>query len=471
MAELPTGPSHKWSISRAATLVSTIPLCENWDNSHSEVAMAPKRGHLGIRVSERAGIGYNTQGTEVPFLAVGSCVPPDHAANLGIRPGILTDRHIAFFLLLVLDRDGELGSRSGSQNDSTQRVKFAERLGVPDTALRRWLARALAARPGRILNWRTSGLNGRASRTGGPWQLDVESAIVVPDANAGLAFVEQQRVAAALRQSDPASLLKEAMQTRDAGHWIDALGIFEEAEEMFRRRRWSRKEPLRFEIFLQLAQTEMQLGNEGLRPNTAANTLRSVTKQNLGGAAADLVRARAHYIAALVSGQRDDVPTTSTVLSHIERSCDALRGYRGDVALREYWRAVAFREETLARVNGIAQPRHSSAILHASRLIEGGAEQKRMSYGASLLDANRPAEALNYILPALDSGRLAPSALVIAKRANIVCQWRLGARPGPTLKALDQLEEEASAFGFAHQARVTRRQREHLRRGRYSPPR
>jgi len=430
--------------------------------------MALSSGKLGVRVEPPVGVGYELPDAPVCFIPIGGRVSQANARDLGICVGELTERHLAFLLLLILDRDGELGPRAAAENDRSQRRRFGGHLGLTERGLAKWLELYLTRRSGRILRWDHTVLGRQPSKTGGPWLLDVTKTVVLPDAEAATEFIAAQRATNTQRASDPAGLLGEALTARDAGRWTDALATLEEADRMFRRRRWSRETPLRFEILLVLAGTEMQLGTLGLAPYTCHNIHRSVSRQRLGGPRADLIRAQAHYIAALVHNQGEDPASVRKVLAHIERAKELLEGRTDHEAVREYWRYRSYRELTESRRTGTVRPKTSSAILQAGHVIGDSYDQKQMRYGEALLTAGRPSEAIDYIRPAIESGRLSKPAWIIAERLDATARWGAGARPAEMLETLTQIEKQAANLGFAHQVRVIQQVKERIRRGRPS---
>lgn len=437
--------------------------------------MKLSRGSLGVWVAPMAGVpmpgvGYQLRDVPACFIPVGRPVLPAQAQDLAIRPGVFTERHVGFFLLLVLDRCGELGPTQVAGKTIPQRLRFAEYLGMKVGGLRRCLARILAPQSGRILRWNHTVRGREPSRTGGPWLLDVKDIAVFPGSPAAKEFLARQQTTNTRRGSDPSELLADALRKRKADRWVEALELLEEADAMFRRRSWSRETPLRFDIFLELARTEMQLGPPGLMPHTSTNIMRSLSGQRLGTPTADLVRARAHYIAALVCSQRDDRAARADALTHVERARELLKGRVDPAGVREYWRVCAEHELSLARLTGAIPPKRSSAILQASRVLEESTEQKRMSYGESLIHANRPAEAIDYIRPAIDSRRLSQPAWVIAERLDATARWQTGAKTNRTIETLERVEEKAESLGFAHQARVIQRTKKRVRRGVRSNP-
>lgn len=421
---------------------------------------------LGVWVNEPVGVGYQLPHESGRVVRVGERVTLADARALGISIGQLAERQVAFLLLLILDREGELGPRPIRDADRAQRRRFAEHLGLTERALAKWLELYLAPSSGRLVRWDFAVLGRQPSKTGGPWLLDVLKTIVEPDVRTAIAFISKQRRANTRRATDPRGLLEEALVARDAGRWTDSLAILEEAEQMFRRRRWRRDSTLRFEILLVLAGTEMQLGIEGLKPSTAHNIRRSVSRQRLGGPRADLIRAQAHYIAALVHNQRNDPGSVQQVLSHVDRATELLEGRRDDPAVREYWRYRSYRELTETRRTGIVRPEITSAILQAGRVIHDSYDQKQVRYGEALLAAGKPAEAIEYIRPALESGRLSKPGWVIAERLDAVAQWGAGAGTEETLHNLNRIQKDARQLGFDHQVRVIRKVKKRVRRGR-----
>jgi hypothetical protein len=429
------------------------------------------RAHIGIKVSRPAGLGYQTTDACVPLILVGTRLSRSDAVNLGLREAILTERHVAFFLLVALDCEGELESPGTAARDRPQRVRFAEHLGLHERALTKWTERKLADRPLGILRWQPDRVGRQASWTGGPWFLDVDSSIIVPDIQEARDFIERQNVVDRARRSDPADLLAEARSLQTAGRWTESLTTVEAAVEMYRRRRWRRDSPTWFEILLALGHTRMQMGPVGLRPEVSFNVLRSASRQRLGGRHADIVRARAHHIAALVRTRMRTLPAIQAALAHLERASELLQGRRDDAATQRYWSSQAYKELIEAGLTGSTRPRGSSAILHAARVIENSRDQESMRYGESLLYANRPADSLDFLEPAVSSGRLSTPAQVIGERLTTVAHWMSGAASAATNDALEHIERRASALGFAHQVRQIRLQKRLVRDGVRSMPR
>lgn len=414
--------------------------------------------------SDTGGVIYGTPTVRSRSIQVGEDVSETDSAEIGLAIGKLTERQVAFLILLILDRSGELGSRKVAGKQRSQLLRFADYLGMTEHGIRKWLERSLARRPGHIVRWDHTTKGRQPSQTGGPWLLTVDKSGVVPDSKTALEFVDRQRRWTAMRRSDPYELLRDARRLQDRGNWVDALTMLEEAESMFQRRRWARDDPLWFEIRLTLGGLQMQLGDEELEPGLCHNIVRSVSRQRLGGVEADLVKARAHYLATLISAQRDDIDSTTKAFSHLERARELLRGHSGHDAVREYWRACSYHELMMARTTGAAQPKRTSAILQASRIIEESRDQKRMRYGESLICANRSADAVEYIYSARDSGRLSEPAWIIAERLGPSAEWGAGAKAGPTMEALWRAEKEASSAGFKHQVRLIRKQKRLVRK-------
>lgn len=431
--------------------------------------MESLRGNLGLWVAAPAGIGFQFRRDVVRTVRVGERIRPEDVADMGFREGELTDRHVAFLLLLLLERNNELGSPIVKTADRPQLSRLAEHLGRTEKGFQRWLARAVADQPGRVLRWQRGTRGQTPSRTGGPWWLGVKNAVLVDtEVRDALDFIDREFRRGVSRRSSPADLLADALQAREAGRWPEAVALLEESKQMFRRRDWRREDRLYFEILLVLAGTEMQIGADDLRPNVPANIVRSVSRQRLGGASADLVKAQAHYIAALIYNQKNDPKAIRKVLDNLERARELLRGRTDRVAVREYWRYSSYLELTTARLTGYVRPESSSAILQAGRVIEESYHQKQMRYGEALLHAGRPAEAIEYIQPAIECGRLATPAVVIAERLVALARWKAGAGPGSTLEALEDVEQSAEALGFAHQLRLIRQEKERVRRARRS---
>lgn len=383
-------------------------------------------------------------------LNLGETLTARDEQELGLRAGKLTERHVAFLILLALDRHGELRPAAATSRHPPQRVVIADRLGMTVPALRRELGRHLAPMPGHVIRWASMIDYRRTSRTGGPWSLGVKDVLLCPDVRTAEAFVALQQ----LRTGEPEELLALALAEREADRWIHALAILEAAWDMFWRSGRARDSREWFEIQLALAWTEMQLGVEGGQPEKARNVLRSVNIQRLGGPAADYVRARALYTSGLVINQQKTLTAKRDAIAQFEQARTILSAWRTPDAVREYWRITAEREGSIARIDGTVQPKHSSALLRASKEIEGSREQKRMQYGETLLYANRPKEALDYVSPAIASGRLPQSALVIAERVEAMAYWQTGGKKSAVLEALDRVVRKTTDLGFQDQRRA-----------------
>jgi hypothetical protein len=208
----------------------------------------------------------------------------------------------------------------------------------------------------------------------------------------------------------------------------------------------------------------MQLGLPGLRADEAINVLRSIKRQNLVGAHANIIRARAHHIAALIEGQRHGDRAARAAIRHLQQAQQALRGQPGEESLRRYWEILAQEELSLARLNAVARPKHSSVILQAGKVLGDRAAEMRMRYGETLLEAGKPAEAIKYIAPATESGHLSSPAWVVAERLTAAAQYGAGAPAGAALDALAVVEQKARALGFQHQVRLIRKQKARIQK-------
>ena len=141
--------------------------------------------------------------------------------------------------------------------------------------------------------------------------LAVRDARVEPSLAAARAFLERLRITAIDRRGGPSLLLRSALAEREAGNWIEAEVLLEFAAEMYKRREWPRDQPLWFDILLLLAGTKMQIGREGLWPRLPVNIRISATEQRLREPDANLIRARAHFIAALMYNQAEERQSAS----------------------------------------------------------------------------------------------------------------------------------------------------------------
>lgn len=400
------------------------------------------------------------------ILTVGDMVGPGPAEDLGLEKGRFSERALAFVLLVLLDQHGQLDPPTERER-VPQRRRFAEHLGMSPSAFRKFVERTFRPRSGRILRWdrRPNTWGPEPSWTGGPWRMVVRDARIEPSMAEARAFLDRLRSIAADRRDGPQGLLLSALSEREAGNWVESMTLLESAAGMFQRRRWPRRDPLWFEILLALGEVQMQLGHKGLWPRVPVNVRISVKEQGLRGPDIDLVLARAHYLAAMIYSQRADRPSAGWVLRELQPCLELLDGHHDPIAYKEYWRARSYQESVRARLTGLAEPKASSAILEASRVIEERREQKRMRYGQTLLHADKPSRALGYIQGAIESGRLELPAQVIAERLKIIADWMLGTRTARTIEALEQMERRVLSLGFAHQARIIREHKRRIRRG------
>jgi tetratricopeptide (TPR) repeat protein len=383
--------------------------------------------------------------------------PAGYAEEVGLATERLGARHVAFLLLVVLDARRGLASPIVAGKVRPQRQRFGDYLGMSEGSLRRWAARNLAPVPGVILRWNRRPLEGhQPSRTGGPWWIAAKDPLILPNADVALKYVDDQRTLSEERRLDPSALWQEALRHEQLSDFDESLDLLQEALVVFARRRWSRRNPLWFEIRLSLAHAQMQLGRAGVVPRTAYNTLISVGKLHLVGKEAAIIRARALHIAALVHNQRNDEPGVMAALRDLQSGDDALRGVRDEAAVLELWKMRAYEELTRVRVTGSAKSKHQSAILQVGGMIQDRREEFRMRYGESLLRAKRPATALEYIRPALASGQLSKPAWVIAERLSAVAKWASGGSAGEALEHLEQAKAHAKDLGFAHQIQEIR---------------
>jgi len=406
--------------------------------------LASGLGGLCWQIEDRASLRYQ----------VGDTLPPRVAEHFGIAAGKLKTRHIAFLVLVALDEKGQLGASATEQEREPQRARFAEILGMTVPGLRRWLANNLAEASGVVLRWDRYLYGRQPSRTGGPWRLHIDMVDVLPHMNGALGFVENLRQSTLTRRSNPDELQQNALLLLDRGEWDEAFLKIGEALAMFRTRKWCRELQLYFEIFLKYAEVEMQLGTPGLQSNTSTNLVRSVKIQRLQGPRARIILGRTHHIAALIKNQ--GAVEKEEVMEELRLAKDELVGLRSRRAIEELWKVCSYEETTMAKSQGVAAPRHRSAILEAGQVVEGTVAEAQMRYGESLLQAGRPAEALKYLEPALYSGRLTTPAWVIAERLEAKARWGAGKNTESTLEVLDQLEEKVRSLGFAHQVREVR---------------
>lgn len=421
---------------------------------------------LKVRVPAGEDPGFVEVAPPVRRLSVGEQITPEFTEALGLESGRFTERILAFVALVALEWLGVLRPRFRNGREEPQRERFADHLGLNPWAFRKFIERTFRPNSGRVLSWDPRAATARQSSwTGGPWWLRVREVHVAPSPEQALRFIERIQSRALYRRRDPEDLLRDALAERRSGNWSESLALLQSAAAMFRDRRWSRKEPLWFDILLLLSGTEMQIGREGLWPRVPINIRISVKEQGLRGPGADLIRARAHYIAALMYNQAGPLAPAKLTLRELRRCRELLLGRRDRDAEHEFWKASSYEEITRARLGGVVVAPTSSAILEAGRVIEESREQKRMRYGETLLYGGYPARGLDYVDAALASGELVRPAQVIGQRLKLAARWLMGEKPSEILAALGEIEKEAHELGFAHQVRVIRGLRERVRRG------
>jgi tetratricopeptide (TPR) repeat protein len=340
-------------------------------------------------------------------------------------------------------------------------------LRVPGEAFHAWLDRNVGFVPGSILKWERSSNAGHASaRTSGPWRVVAKRIEIKPRPDAAASLIERHVRDTSLRSADPDVLFRAAQAARDNDEWEAALELGDKAMRVYATKRLPRLDPRWHRLRLFVAQTEMQIGEEGLLPTAAVNVLRSIGNPGPQDHALMLVRGSACYVAALTSAQGSVRRPIDTALSYLDRGIEILERARTAVAVQERWRLAAFREEVLTNHRKIAEPQHSSAIIRASEEIEGSKDEKRASYGEMLVAAGQPARGLEYLIPALERvPRIRSNAWVAAERARIVGEWLSGARRSTTLSALEAHASAIGRLGFEHQLRVTQARIARVRNG------
>lgn len=410
-----------------------------------------------------ARVSWRFPGGRTERLGVGDPLRREFPEQLGILGERLTPRHVAF-LLLVLGEQA-IGRPQTPEAIRQSRERIRGRLGPSASTLDRWLNRSITPIPGAILRWRRFDTHGRSlPRSQGPWWIAADLIQVEPPQLAG-EYIDLVAHETQNRPVDPSRSLHGARLLCLQDQWSEALLLLEDALVSFWRKDLGRNDPLWHELMLERARIEMQIGTEGLRPTASYNILRSVNRRAIGRVLADYTEAQARYIAALVLGQAEDPRAFERAIAHLDRAAELLSEVHSDVGERELLRTLSLREEAIAGRFGILPPEHASAILHAGESIEGSRYGKHVVYGDALLRAGQPAQALDYLVPALEVGLASPSRIP-AKRAAAIARWRAGERSDQTLDELALVEEEARKAGLEHQRRATASARDRVRRSR-----
>jgi tetratricopeptide (TPR) repeat protein len=422
----------------------------------------PPPNNLVVWVTGGAGLAYEVPGAEPKLLHVGEPVEQPDRRAVGLSTTMLSDRHVGFLALLILDREGELPVPSIVETH--QRSTIAEHLGLQVSALRRWAERNVLPYPNSIVQALPGDLGG--SRTGGPWHLAARNVALYPDASRAWTFLREVADSSAIRKTDPEELLMRAEALLAVNDWVAAQEVLDAALEMFRRRRWRRNDPIYFAILLRIAHVAMQLGVTGGTPQHASNILRSLTKQRLDSIEARIVAGRAYHNAALVWGQRGEASVVDKTLAALQSAEDALRGIQTQSAIYELFRIRGYREVTLSKARAEAKPPSRSQVIKAGTVFPQDKDEAMLRYGQTLLCADDPSRAVEYIRPALESGKLSTAAWVIAERLNTAADWKLGASRDLTLHKLGRLGEKLKRLSFQQQLELVRRQRREVVLGR-----
>jgi hypothetical protein len=420
-----------------------------------------------VCVSDRPGVGRVELDDPRHVVRLGETLSAEASLDLGLKGPQMTERALALLTLMALEWNEHPSISVFARGPAAQRHRFATQLGMTAAGFSKFVQRTLRPQTGRVIRWdqRHPSEGPERSRTGGPWWLAVRKAIVEPDARMGHAFVRMVRERSEDRGRDPDELLREALEARKSGDWVESLGLLEALAERFRRRQWSRNDPFWFEILLVLGGTQMQLGAAGLWPRVSKNIRVSISEQGLRGPDYDLIAARAHYIAALVYNQSGDGTFAAETLRELQRCKELLAGRRDPGALDEFWKAASYEEITRARTAGVATPRVSSAILEAGRIVESQRYQNLMRYGETLLFAGRSAAGLDFIESALQSGRMELPGQIIGRRLEAMGKWVLGERKLAVLDRLEGVYKDARGAGFAHQLRMIAASKARVREG------
>jgi hypothetical protein len=417
-------------------------------------------------VRNTTAITWRFQDSPPTTLHVGDSIAFRLGFELGLRGKRLTERHVVFLLLVLANRSGGLSGADRSQL-GRQREAIRAQLRVRSDTFYAWLDRYVGFVPGSILKWaRSSNADRDSARTLGPWRVVANRIELKPNPEAAVKLINRHVRDTERRSEDAGVLFRAALEARDDDQWESALELGHEAMRVYATKRLPRHAPEWHRIRLFVAQTEMQIGEEGLLPNSAVNVLRSVGKFGSGDHELMLVRGGASYVAALTSAQGNIRKPIETALSYLDRGIETLQRNPTAEAARERWRLAAFREELITNQRRIAQPVNSSAIIRASEEIDGSKEEKLASYGEMLVTAGQPARGLEYLIPALGRvPRIRSNAWVAAERAHIVGQWLLGARRSTALAALEAHASAIGRLGFQHQLRVTQAQIARVRSG------
>ena len=399
------------------------------------------------------GVGYQVPKRRPRLIELDGCVLSRDSESIGITAGCLTDVQLAFLTLLVMDRTYP-GAAGIQPADSRQRHRVAERLGMSVVGLRKWAQRNLFGRPSHFVIWLYATEGRQASRTGGPWRITASEVLLHAKIASAQSFIDTIRARGVHRSEGPERLLQRAITLQSQEKWAEAETLLAEAEAMFERRRWQREDLLWLEILLQHVHVQMQLGRVSLTPAVAERVLHSVSRQGLGGPQVDLVRSRAHYLAALIHAQGEWLGDLTPALEHLELARELVVSGTTEEAERQFWRAGAFRELLSARITGETRPKTTSVILQASRAVPEDREQELMRYGETLLYGGKPEKAIEYASSALEGPGLSKPAWIIAERVKVASEWATGTAKDAVLDKLDGLTSAARSLRFANQVRI-----------------
>ena len=101
---------------------------------------------IDVSVDGHGGVSYWIRGQRRPTLAVDDVVPTSVAEEIGIVANRLSERHLGFLLLVVLDAHGQLDLEMVAGAPRPQRHRFADQLGMSKSGLRKWVERSISRR-------------------------------------------------------------------------------------------------------------------------------------------------------------------------------------------------------------------------------------------------------------------------------------------------------------------------------------
>lgn len=426
-----------------------------------------------LRIDNDADSGSATLRWRVPgsgwYSALVGQRPPERiASDIGLVPCVLTKRHIAFLASVWLDQQGLLDPNPGVR----QLPRIAELLTVSFETMRKWTQRHVMARDGQIL--RRGFVNSPyrvPSRSGGPWWLHIEPGDGLT--RTATQFVRDHAEHGRIRASHPCDLMDESDLLCARNRWHDALEMAEEAERAFIRSRLPRRDRLWYRIRFGVGGIRMQLGQSLSSMQDAHRILRGVPRARLSGPEGQVVRARAHHLAALVYNQRHPDSTSPYAKRENQDGLDAVSGIsaaeggRALADLLEY--DVILRSRANREVSGTMREQIGRVMGLFDDLGEPARrEQARMRLGEAWLSAEEPARASALIDEAIGSGELTLVATVIARRLAILSEWAGGGGQAAALDGLATVQAEAYDIGFSHQVEVLSRARESVRSGQRS---